>query len=591
MRARRLGIGIGVALGAAWTPASLGGDYLWADLDAAGAVTLATQPTIPGAGWSGANWAGSGLGPYTHTAGATTSLTNAVLTVGLRYLVTYTVTGRSAGTVTLYAGATAGTARSTEELTCTTSTGLTFTPSSDFDGAVTVVSAEALSVAQVTCSGSLGNIAQATPANQPWLSDADAPTSVRVNGRDVLYFDGTADHLVSSGAASTHPYHKAAGFTFLTWLTPDIAAAGNDTIIDTCNASASNVGINITYDATAQKLWVRVANGSGTWVVNEGLPLAKGLPHLVDATWTESAGLSLTITSSITTRTVTQASTGAASAADATATLQVGRRSGAADYYHGSAASLLTRVGAVDAASLTVWRAWARAYYDLVETCTSIYATNDTTQNWTMRVDAGSTYTVDWGDGGADNLTGTGADQAITHNYAAAGTYTIRWTFSDATKVRIYYGNGNSVLTGDIGDLAGMTGMQYLNLSLTAVTGDIGDLAGMTGMRYLYLSLTAVTGDIGDLAGMTGMRQLNLYSTAVTYTTTALPAWALCDIRAYSCGWNTATVDQFMIDLADGVGANGQLRIAGTNAARSAASDAAKATLLAAGWTPVEVNE
>ena len=671
----RFGIGIGIGIGLpfggrriAWTPEKLvqpGDSWLWADLDAAGAVTLATQPTIPGAGWSGANWAGSGLGPYTHTAGATTSLTNAVLTVGLRYLVTYTVTGRSAGTVTLYAGATAGTARSTnatfvEELTCTTSTGLTFTPSSDFDGSVTVVSAEALSVAQVTCSGSLGNIAQATPANMQWLSDADAPTSVRVNGRDVLYFDGVADYAAGSGAASEYAFHKADGFTFLTWLTPDITAAGNDTLIDTCNASASNVGINITYDATAQKLWVRVANGSGTWVVNEGLPLAKGLPHLVDATWTEAAGLSLTVSSLITTRTVTQASTGAASAADATATLQVGRRSGAADYFHGSAASLLTRVGAVDAASLTVWRAWARAYYDLVETCTSIYATNDTTQNWTIRVDAGSTYTVDWGDGSADNLTGTGADQAITHNYAAAGTYTIRWTFSDATKVRRYYGQSNSVLTGDIGDLAGMTGMQYLNLSLTAVTGDIGDLAGMTGMQYLNLSSTAVTGDIGDLAGMTGMqqlylsstavsgdigdlagltglrylflsstavsgdigdlagitgmqylhlsstavsgdigdlagitgmRQLQLYSTAVTYTTTALPAWATCDIRAYSCGWNTATVDQFLIDLADGVGANGQLRIDGTNAARSAASDAAKAALLAAGWSPVEVNE
>jgi len=149
----------------------------------------------------------------------------------------------------------------------------------------------------------------------------------------------------------------------------------------------------------------------------------------------------------------------------------------------------------------------------------------------------------------------------------------------------------STAVTGDIGDLAGMTGMRYLYLSSTAVTGDIGDLAGMTGLQYLHLSSTAVTGDIGDLAGMTGMRQLHLYSTALTYTTTALPAWDLCDIRAYSCGWNTAAVDQFLIDLADGVGANGQLRIAGTNAARSAASDAAKATLLAAGWTPVEVNE
>jgi hypothetical protein len=123
------------------------------------------------------------------------------------------------------------------------------------------------------------------------------------------------------------------------------------------------------------------------------------------------------------------------------------------------------------------------------------------------------------------------------------------------------------------------------------VTGDIGDLAGMTGMSTLSLYSTAVTGDIGDLAGMTGMQYLYLHYTSITYTSTPLPAWPGCDIRAYSCGWNTATVDQFLIDLADGVGANGQLYLAGTNAVRSAASDAAKATLLAAGWTPVEVNE
>ncbi|MFA5053116.1 MAG: hypothetical protein WC565_03595 [Parcubacteria group bacterium] len=448
-----------------------------------------------------------------------------------------------------------------------------------------------LSVNAITCKGTLGNLTQATPANQPWLSDADAPTSVLVNGKNVLYFDGTADYLASSEAAGAHPYHKADGFTFLTMLQPDIAAAGNDTLLDSCDASAAGVGINITYDATAQKLWVRVANGSGTWVVNEGLPLAKGLPHLVDATWTEAAGLSLTVSSLITTRTITQASTGAASAADASATLQYGRRSGAADYYAGAAASTLMRIGAVAADALVQWRAWAKAYYAIAETCTAVFATNDASQSWIVTASVGSTYTIDWGDGTVDSYTGNGANQTHVHNYAAAGVYLVRWAFANPAAVTYFNGTGNSVLTGDIGDLAGMTGMQYLRLYSTAVTGDIGDLAGMTGMRHLLLYSTAVTGDIGDLAGMTGMQQLYLHYTSITYTSTPLPAWPGCDIRAYSCGWNTATVDQFLIDLADGVGANGQLRIAGTNAVRSAASNAAKATLLAAGWTPVEVNE
>jgi len=195
-----------------WTPEKLvqpGDSWLWADLDAAGAVTQAADPTIPGAGWAGgANWAGAGLGPYTHTAGATTALSNAVLTVGIRYLVRFTVSGRTAGSVSFYAGATAGAARSTnatftEELTCTTSTGLSFVPSNDFDGAVTVVYAIALSANLVTCKGTLGNLVQAVPANMPWSSDADAPTSVPVNGKRVVYFGGENDIIASNQPAAS----------------------------------------------------------------------------------------------------------------------------------------------------------------------------------------------------------------------------------------------------------------------------------------------------------------------------------------------------------------------------------------------------
>jgi len=77
-----------------------------------------------------------------------------------------------------------------------------------------------------------------------------------------------------------------------------------------------------------------------------------------------------------------------------------------------------------------------------------------------------------------------------------------------------------------------------------------------------------------------------------TYTTpTALPAWAGCDIQIQDLGLDQGEVDGFINDLADGVGANGKLYIGGTNAARTAASDAGKAALIAAGWNPVSVNE
>ena len=126
----------------------------WADPNYGGAAGMAAQPVIPGAGWSGASWAGSGLGPYTHTPGATTDLTNAVLIVGNRYSITFTV-AVTAGSVTCKAGTAAGTARSTagtftEELICAGSTGAIFTPSNDFAGTVTVVSIVDLSIVSLT---------------------------------------------------------------------------------------------------------------------------------------------------------------------------------------------------------------------------------------------------------------------------------------------------------------------------------------------------------------------------------------------------------------------------------------------------------
>ena len=127
----------------AWTPAAIPGCILYAGAYQEARATRAAQPTIPGAGWSGTNWAGSGLGPYTHTAGSTANLSNTVLTVGNRYSTAHVISGRAAGTVTHYDGTAAGTARSadgtyTDELTCAGSGASIWTPSNDFDGAVLV---------------------------------------------------------------------------------------------------------------------------------------------------------------------------------------------------------------------------------------------------------------------------------------------------------------------------------------------------------------------------------------------------------------------------------------------------------------------
>jgi len=110
------------------------------------------------AGASGTNWALSS-GVWTHTAGSTAVLSlPAVLTVGQRYLARWSMSNRTAGSVTSRAGSTGtgGSAQTTNatfttELTCAGSTAMEFVPSSDFDGKITVHSIQKLLPADFTC--------------------------------------------------------------------------------------------------------------------------------------------------------------------------------------------------------------------------------------------------------------------------------------------------------------------------------------------------------------------------------------------------------------------------------------------------------
>jgi hypothetical protein len=61
----------------------------------------------------------------------------------------------------------------------------------------------------------------------------------------------------------------------------------------------------------------------------------------------------------------TGASVGAASAADATATLQIGRRSGNADFLAGAIHGLILRVGAVSDSACLQWLAYEKAWLGL----------------------------------------------------------------------------------------------------------------------------------------------------------------------------------------------------------------------------------
>lgn len=109
---------------------------------------------------SGTNWSLS-AGVWTHTVGNTAALTqSSTVIIGQRYRALYKITGVSAGSVTPKAGSTGtgGTARTangtyTGELLCAGDTTMYFTPSSDFDGAVQIISLQKLLPAECTTAG------------------------------------------------------------------------------------------------------------------------------------------------------------------------------------------------------------------------------------------------------------------------------------------------------------------------------------------------------------------------------------------------------------------------------------------------------
>jgi len=97
-------------------------------------------------GWTGTNWAWS-AGTALHSAGATAALTQAACpaVIGKKYKVAYTISGRTAGTLTLSFGGISGSAKNDngtyiEYIIATSTDAIAFTPSTDFNGALDNIS-------------------------------------------------------------------------------------------------------------------------------------------------------------------------------------------------------------------------------------------------------------------------------------------------------------------------------------------------------------------------------------------------------------------------------------------------------------------
>jgi hypothetical protein len=116
-------------------------------------------------------------------------------------------------------------------------------------------------------------------------------------------------------------------------------------------------------------------------------------------------------------------------------------------------------------------------------------------------------------------------------------------------------------------------------------TGDSSTLADLTALTYLNINTTGITVDLADIAGLSSLTYMRLNGHTGSFTDTALPALNGVNEYVHDLGLSGTEVDNYLIRKAAAGKTGGVVYIAGTNAARSSASDAAVTTLTGNGVT------
>lgn len=142
-----------------------------------------------------------------------------------------------------------------------------------------------------------------------------------------------------------------------------------------------------------------------------------------------------------------------------------------------------------------------------------IFSTTDTSQSWTVRVASGGGWWIDWGDGISERYVGTGADQAVSHTYAAPGTYTIVFAVDRPADLLYLTSIGNG-LTGTLPpDLDIYTSLQQLQLPQNSIYGPIPTL-DLPALRRIYLYNNDLSGSLPDLSSLGNLITLHFSGNA-----------------------------------------------------------------------------
>lgn len=233
-------------------------------------------------------------------------------------------------------------------------------------------------------------------------------------------------------------------------------------------------------------------------------------------------------------------------------------------------------------------------YTELVEnpelTCI-VFWNGVTTVQFQLNVPIGSTVYIKWGNGTITEIIGTGVGGFYPADYSGDARFykvSIYGDIPNVTDFRFY----GTFLYMDTSSLLPFAAARIFIFSSPNVFGSL-DLLNYR-LDYLYFDFynnDLVYGDVSQFLSSVDLVRTQIFPNPnVTYIHRVLSMSDGSDINYTSNSWDSSTVDQVLIDCAADDSSNKTLHLAGTNAARTAASDAAKATLLGRGWT-IYVNE
>ena len=211
----------------------------------------------------------------------------------------------------------------------------------------------------------------------------------------------------------------------------------------------------------------------------------------------------------------------------------------------------------------------APPYFSMPDTPAPFSLVGATSHGFSLKAVSNTTVRVDWGDGtftvkqvGASNVT-------FSHTYSQSFTGEIKISEPSRIKeVANFTGNLSSVRW-TTQQMSALRALSSIIANQTQISGDIADLPAPLTYAYFNGAAMGINDYTGPISFSYGLTRLELISSAPN-------------------GLASSEVDQLIIDFAAVRTANnGVLSLPASNAPRTAASDAAVASLVSAGWTVV----